>query len=73
MQLSVKLAPTFDYATLEHFWRTADDLGFPAVWNYDHFYGLVDPHHPDAGRLDNPRRDGGQWSDGRGWAAWSAA
>jgi len=46
MQLSVKLAPTFDYATLEHFWRTADDLGFPAVWNYDHFYGLVDPTTP---------------------------
>jgi F420-dependent oxidoreductase-like protein len=46
MQLSVKLAPTFDYATLEQFWRAADALGFPAVWNYDHFYGLVDPTTP---------------------------
>ncbi|MDT5282868.1 MAG: hypothetical protein QOJ20_4063 [Mycobacterium sp.] len=46
MLLSVKLAPTFDYATLEQFWRAADALGFPAVWNYDHFYGLVDPTTP---------------------------
>lgn len=46
MQLSVKLAPTFDYDTLEQFWRAADALGFPAVWNYDHFYGLVDPTTP---------------------------
>ncbi|RAV13196.1 LLM class F420-dependent oxidoreductase [Mycolicibacterium sp. GF69] len=46
MQLSVKLAPTFDYPVLERFWRTADELGFPAVWNYDHFYGLVDPTTP---------------------------
>jgi alkanesulfonate monooxygenase SsuD/methylene tetrahydromethanopterin reductase-like flavin-dependent oxidoreductase (luciferase family) len=46
MQLSVKLAPTFDYATLEQFWRKADALGFPAVWNYDHFYGLVDSTTP---------------------------
>lgn len=46
MLLSVKLAPTFDYPTLEQFWRAADGLGFPAVWNYDHFYGLVDPVDP---------------------------
>lgn len=46
MRISAKLAPTFDYATLEQFWRMADDLGFPAVWNYDHFYGLVDPTTP---------------------------
>ncbi|MGV0792567.1 TIGR03560 family F420-dependent LLM class oxidoreductase [Mycolicibacterium sp. XJ1819] len=46
MRLSVKLAPTFDYATMERFWRTADEIGFPAVWNYDHFYGLVDPTTP---------------------------
>ncbi|MGV0579797.1 TIGR03560 family F420-dependent LLM class oxidoreductase [Mycolicibacterium sp. XJ879] len=46
MHVSVKLAPTFDYATLEQFWRAADDLGFPAVWNYDHFYGLVDHADP---------------------------
>lgn len=42
MRISVKLAPTFDYPELEKFWRSADDLGFGAVWNYDHFYGLVD-------------------------------
>ncbi len=42
MRISVKLAPTFDYPELEQFWRAADDLGFEAVWNYDHFYGLVD-------------------------------
>lgn len=42
MRISVKLAPTFDYPELEKFWRSADDLGFEAVWNYDHFYGLVD-------------------------------
>jgi len=42
MRISVKLAPTFDYSELEQFWRAADDLGFEAVWNYDHFYGLVD-------------------------------
>lgn len=46
MRISAKLAPTFDYATLEQFWRMADDLGFPAVWNYDHFYGLVDSTTP---------------------------
>lgn len=40
MQISVKLAPTFAYSELERFWRSADELGFDAVWNYDHFYGL---------------------------------
>lgn len=40
MQISVKLAPTFAYSELEQFWRTADRLGFEAIWNYDHFYGL---------------------------------
>jgi F420-dependent oxidoreductase-like protein len=40
MLLSAKLAPTFTYAQLEDFWRAADELGFHAVWNYDHFYGL---------------------------------
>jgi F420-dependent oxidoreductase-like protein len=30
----------FPYAVLEDFWRTADALGYHAVWNYDHFYGL---------------------------------
>jgi F420-dependent oxidoreductase-like protein len=41
--LSAKLAPTFDYPVLEEFWRFADELGFHAVWDYDHFYGLTDP------------------------------
>jgi len=40
MLISAKLAPTFPYAQLEQFWRDADDLGFHAIWNYDHFYGL---------------------------------
>jgi F420-dependent oxidoreductase-like protein len=40
MLRSAKIAPTFDYAVLERFWRDADDLGFHGVWNYDHFYGL---------------------------------
>ena len=46
MRISAKLAPTFDYPQLEEFWRAADDLGFEAVWNYDHFYGLVDNTKP---------------------------
>jgi F420-dependent oxidoreductase-like protein len=46
MRISVKLAPTFDYSELEQFWRAADDLGFEAVWNYDHFYGLIDNTKP---------------------------
>ena len=46
MRISVKLAPTFDYPELEQFWRDADRLGFEAVWNYDHFYGLVDNAKP---------------------------
>ena len=41
MRISAKLAPTFTYRELDDFWRAADDLGFAAVWNYDHFYGLV--------------------------------
>lgn len=43
MLLSAKLAPIFPYAVLEEFWKTADELGFHAVWDYDHFYGLTDP------------------------------
>lgn len=46
MLLSAKLAPTFDYPVLHEFWRTADDLGFHSVSNYDHFYGLTDPKAP---------------------------
>ncbi len=46
MRISAKLAPTFSYAELEQFWRHADDLGFEAVWDYDHFYGLVEHAKP---------------------------
>ncbi len=46
MLISAKLAPTFDYAVLEEFWRAADALGFHAIWDYDHFYGLVDSTTP---------------------------
>jgi F420-dependent oxidoreductase-like protein len=46
MRISAKLAPTFDYPELEQFWRAADGLGFEAIWNYDHFYGLVDSTMP---------------------------
>ncbi len=42
MLISAKLAPTFDYPVLERFWRSADALGFHAIWDYDHFYGLTD-------------------------------
>jgi F420-dependent oxidoreductase-like protein len=41
--ISAKLAPCFAYSRLEEFWRAADELGFHAVWDYDHFYGLADP------------------------------
>lgn len=47
MLISAKLAPCFPYAQLEEFWRDADALGFHGVWNYDHFYGLVD-HSQDT-------------------------
>ncbi|MEX2394770.1 MAG: LLM class F420-dependent oxidoreductase [Actinomycetota bacterium] len=40
MLRSAKIAPVFDYALLERFWRDADELGYHGVWNYDHFYGL---------------------------------
>src|SRR5687767_7518789 len=40
MLISAKLAPTYPYADLERFWRDADECGFHAIWNYDHFYGL---------------------------------
>lgn len=46
MRISAKLAPTFSYEELELFWRRADDLGFAAVWDYDHFYGLVQNAKP---------------------------
>jgi F420-dependent oxidoreductase-like protein len=40
MLISAKLAPVFPYEELETFWRAADECGFHAVWNYDHFYGI---------------------------------
>jgi F420-dependent oxidoreductase-like protein len=40
MLRSAKIAPVFDYGVLEQFWTDADELGYHAVWNYDHFYGL---------------------------------
>jgi F420-dependent oxidoreductase-like protein len=43
---SVKLAQVFEYPVLERFWRDADELGFHAVWDYDHFYGMRDPSTP---------------------------
>lgn len=46
MQVSAKLAPTFDYPVLAEFWRAADELGFHGVYDYDHFYGLVDNARP---------------------------
>jgi len=46
MLISAKLAPTFGYPVMEQFWRTADELGFHSVANYDHFYGLTDNAGP---------------------------
>ncbi|TDO17469.1 F420-dependent oxidoreductase-like protein [Mycobacterium sp. BK086] len=46
MRISAKLAPTFTYPELEQFWRAADELGFEAIWNYDHFYGLAENAAP---------------------------
>jgi F420-dependent oxidoreductase-like protein len=43
---SVKLAQVFEYPVLERFWRDADEVGFHAVWDYDHFYGMRDPATP---------------------------
>ncbi len=40
MLISAKLAPVFEYSVLEEFWRAADELGYHAIWNYDHFYGI---------------------------------
>jgi F420-dependent oxidoreductase-like protein len=37
---SVKVAQVFEYPVLERFWRDADEVGFYAVWDYDHFYGM---------------------------------
>lgn len=54
MRISAKLAPVFDYETLVEFWLAADDLGYYAVWNYDHFYGLG----TQATELEQPTLEG---------------
>jgi F420-dependent oxidoreductase-like protein len=46
MLRSVKVAQLFAYPVLERFWRDADELGFHAVWDYDHFYGIRDHESP---------------------------
>ncbi|HVL81688.1 MAG TPA: TIGR03560 family F420-dependent LLM class oxidoreductase [Actinomycetota bacterium] len=46
MLRSAKLAPTVEYGVLDRFWREADDLGYHAIWTYDHFYGLDDLDRP---------------------------
>lgn len=46
MLRSVKLSQVFEYPVLERFWQDADELGFHAVWDYDHFYGMRDPTTP---------------------------
>lgn len=46
MLRSAKIAPVFAYDLLEQFWRDSDELGFHGVWNYDHFYGLMDFNQP---------------------------
>ncbi|MCA1834507.1 MAG: LLM class F420-dependent oxidoreductase [Actinomycetota bacterium] len=40
MLISAKLPPVFGYEGLVGFWRAADELGYHAIWNYDHFYGI---------------------------------
>jgi alkanesulfonate monooxygenase SsuD/methylene tetrahydromethanopterin reductase-like flavin-dependent oxidoreductase (luciferase family) len=39
MRIAVKFDMGFTYPELEHWWRTADCAGFPAIWDYDHCYG----------------------------------
>jgi F420-dependent oxidoreductase-like protein len=46
MLRSVKVAQVFEYPALRRFWEDADELGFHAVWDYDHFYGMRDPTTP---------------------------
>ncbi len=72
MQISAKLAPTFDYPEVERFWRTADALGFEAVWNYDHFYGLTEDRKPTYEGWTTLAAMA-WWSVRRGSVAWSPA
>ncbi|BAX92880.1 TIGR03560 family F420-dependent LLM class oxidoreductase [Mycobacterium shigaense] len=44
MRISVKFDQSFEYPELEQLWRVADRLGFPSLWDYDHFYGPAE--HP---------------------------
>lgn len=49
MRISAKLAPCFSYDELVAFWQSSDELGFDAVWNYDHFYGLYNLEQANLG------------------------
>lgn len=46
MDVSAKLAPTFDYSVLHDFWLRAEELKFHGIYDYDHFYGLNGPETP---------------------------
>ena len=46
MRISVKFDLKFTFPELEELWRTADRLGFEAVWDYDHFYGPMEHADP---------------------------
>ncbi|GBG39094.1 LLM class flavin-dependent oxidoreductase [Mycobacterium montefiorense] len=46
MRISVKFDLSFQYSELERLWRTADRIGFEAVWDYDHFYGPTESTDP---------------------------
>ncbi len=39
VRISLKFDMKFRFSELEELWRTADRMGFEAVWDYDHFYG----------------------------------
>ncbi len=46
MRITVKFDLGFKYPELEQLWRIADNLGFDAVWDYDHFYGPMEHTDP---------------------------
>ncbi len=46
MRISLKFDLSFKFPELEELWRTADRLGFEAVWDYDHFYGPTEHTDP---------------------------
>ncbi|ORB82662.1 LLM class F420-dependent oxidoreductase [Mycobacterium kansasii] len=39
MRISVKFHLSFPFPELEDLWRSADQLGFERIWDYDHFLG----------------------------------